>query len=124
MSEQAPSPAMSAAGKDPGDPARRKHFVHVYAVVRVKVEVDAENHRATMAAADERLFGNGFAVSLNPRGNGVIEADYAGKWSVISLMRWTTRSMREPGTMVRTTNCKHWMRDAGVCLSLYRRTCA
>ncbi|ABS17328.1 MULTISPECIES: hypothetical protein [Hyphomicrobiales] len=79
MSEQAPSPAMSAAGKDPGDPARRKHFVHVYAVVRVKVEVDAENHRATMAAADERLFGNGFAVSLNPRGNGVIEADYAGE---------------------------------------------
>ncbi|MCR5942623.1 hypothetical protein FG152_17590 [Ochrobactrum sp. XJ1] len=76
MSEQAPSPAMSAAGKDPGDPARRKHFVHVYAVVRVKVDVDAANHQAAIAAADERLFGNGFAVSLNPRGNGVIEANY------------------------------------------------
>lgn len=77
MSEKAPSPAMSTAGKDPGDPARRKHFVHVYAVVRVKVEIDAENHQTAMSAADERLFSNGFAVSLNPRGNGVIEADYA-----------------------------------------------
>ncbi|MBE0562561.1 MAG: hypothetical protein IH622_17285 [Ochrobactrum anthropi] len=77
MSEKAPSSIPPATAKVSADPACSKHFVHVYAVVRVKVEVDATNHRAAMTAADERLFGNGFAVSLNPRGIGVIEAGYA-----------------------------------------------
>ncbi len=76
-------PAGAGTGKDgardnsDGDPVPRKHFVHVYTVVRVKVEVEAEDHQSAMAAADTLLLGNGFAVSLIPRGKGVIEADYA-----------------------------------------------
>ena len=58
-------------------PEGGKHFVHVYTVVRVKVEVGAKDHQSAMAAADTLLFGKGFAVSFVPSGNGVMEADYA-----------------------------------------------
>lgn len=67
----------SARDSSERHPEGGKHFVHVYTVVRVKVEVGAKDHQSAMAAADTFLFGNGFAVSLIPRGNGVIEADYA-----------------------------------------------
>lgn len=67
----------SACDNSDGDPVARKHFVHVYTVVRVKVEVQAEDHQSAMASADTLLFGNRFAVRLVSSGNGVIEADYA-----------------------------------------------
>jgi hypothetical protein len=55
----------------------RRHFVHVYAVIRVKVEVTASNHRSAMEVADELLFANGLAVRLTPAAQGVLDAEYA-----------------------------------------------
>ncbi|SNS68837.1 hypothetical protein SAMN06295912_11287 [Sphingomonas laterariae] len=70
---RAPAPA----GQDRnGGGESRRHFVHVYAVIRVKVAVDATDHRSAMEAADELLFQNGFAVRLTPAGDGIIDADY------------------------------------------------
>lgn len=53
------------------------HFVHVYATIRVKVAVSAQNHEGAMVAADHLLFGNGFGVRLVPTGEGILDADYA-----------------------------------------------
>jgi len=54
-----------------------RHFVHVYAVIRVKVAVDARDSRSAMKAADDLLFENGLAVRLVPAAPGVLEAEYA-----------------------------------------------
>lgn len=59
--------------------ANRRHFVHVYAVIRIKVEVDAHNHRSAMEAADELLFGGGLAVRLTPAAQGILDAEYAAE---------------------------------------------
>lgn len=57
--------------------ASRRHFVHVYAVIRAKVAVNAHDHRAAMEAADEVLFSNGFAVRFTPKKLAVLDVDYA-----------------------------------------------
>ena len=59
--------------------ASRRHFVHVYAVIRIKVDVDAHNHRSAMEAADERLFADGLAVRLTPAAHGILDAEYAAE---------------------------------------------
>lgn len=55
----------------------RRHFVHVYATIRIKVVVDAADHRAAMLAADAVVFGERHAVDLIPVHSAVIDADYA-----------------------------------------------
>lgn len=55
----------------------RRHYVHVYATVRVKVEVDAQTHLQAMQIADRLLFDNRFAVRLIPNADCVLEAEYA-----------------------------------------------
>ncbi|MCF8707009.1 hypothetical protein [Rhizorhapis sp. SPR117] len=55
----------------------RTHYVHVYATVRVKVAVRAENHEDAMKMADGLLFNDGFAVRLIPAAVAVVDADYA-----------------------------------------------
>lgn len=55
----------------------KRHFVHVYATVRVKVQVDAETHAQAMEQADHLLFDNGFALRLLPAADAVLEAAYA-----------------------------------------------
>ena len=55
----------------------RRLFVHVYAVIRVKVEVTAPDHRSAMEVADELLFADGLAVRLTPAAQGVLDAEYA-----------------------------------------------
>lgn len=57
--------------------ASRRHFVHVYTVVRVKVAVDAPDHRAAMRAADDILFADRLAVDLIPASAAVLDAEYA-----------------------------------------------
>ncbi len=57
--------------------ASRRHFVHVYAVIRVKVAVDAPDHTAAMQAADGILFGDGFAVRLAPTASAILDAESA-----------------------------------------------
>ncbi len=59
------------------DGATRRHFVHVYAVIRVKVAVDARNHHSAMNAADDLLFANGLAVRLVPAAQAILDAEYA-----------------------------------------------
>ncbi|WP_263588851.1 hypothetical protein [Sphingopyxis sp. GC21] len=59
--------------------ANRRHFVHVYAVIRIKVEVDADNHRTAMEAADKLLFAGGLAVRLTPAAQGILDAEYAAE---------------------------------------------
>lgn len=59
------------------DGASRRHFVHVYAVIRIKVAVDASDHHSAMKAADELLFGNRLAVRLVPAAEAVLDAEYA-----------------------------------------------
>ena len=56
---------------------KRRHFVHVYTTIRIKVAVDAEDHRSAMAAADALVFGAIRAVKLNPVTSAVVDADYA-----------------------------------------------
>ncbi|MBB3928607.1 hypothetical protein GGR43_004352 [Sphingobium jiangsuense] len=55
----------------------RRHFVHVYAVIRVKVAVDAPDHRRAMEAADELLFAGGPPVRLVAMSSAVLDADHA-----------------------------------------------
>lgn len=59
------------------DGASRRHFVHVYAVIRVKVAVDAADHTEAMQAADGILFGDGFAVRLDPTASAILDAESA-----------------------------------------------
>lgn len=66
--------AMAATG---GVVATRRHLVHVYTVIRIKVEVDAPDHRSAMEAADMILFGNGLSVALRPVASAVLEAEHA-----------------------------------------------
>lgn len=69
--------AVTPAGQDRnGGGESRRHIVHVYAVIRVKVAVDASDHRSAMEAADELLFTNGFAVRLTPAADSIIDAEY------------------------------------------------
>lgn len=70
--------AVAPAGqKQNGGGESRRLFVHAYAVVRVKVAVDASDHRSAMEAADALLFANGFAVRLTPAADAVLDAEYA-----------------------------------------------
>lgn len=55
----------------------KPHFVHVYTVIRIKVAVDAKDHRAAMEAADAVVFGGNHAVRLVPAHPAVMDADYA-----------------------------------------------
>lgn len=55
----------------------KRHHVHVYATVRVKVAVDADDHVQAMRRADHLLFNNGFAVRLTPNADAVVDAEYA-----------------------------------------------
>ena len=57
--------------------SRRRHFVHIYTTIRIKVAVDARDHRAAMEAADRIVFCNRHAVGLIPVHPAVIDADYA-----------------------------------------------
>lgn len=57
--------------------ASRRHFVHVYAVIRVRVAVDAPDHTAAMQAADRILFGGGFAVRLDPTASAILDVESA-----------------------------------------------
>lgn len=59
------------------DGASRRHFVHIYAVIRVKVAVDAADHAAAMQAADDILFGHGFAVRLDSTASAILDAESA-----------------------------------------------
>lgn len=56
---------------------KRRHLVHVYTTIRIKVAVDAADHRAAMQAADAVVFGGDHAVRLSPTHSAVIDADYA-----------------------------------------------
>jgi len=56
---------------------RRRHFVHVYATIHIKVAVDAADHRAAMQAADAVVFADRHAVGLIPVHPAVLDADYA-----------------------------------------------
>ncbi len=56
---------------------RRRHFVHVYATIRINVAADAADHRAAMQAADAVVFADRHAVGLIPVHPAVLDADYA-----------------------------------------------
>jgi len=61
-------------------PSRRRdpsHFVHVYTVIRIKVAVDANDHRAAMRAADDIVYGSDPAVTLVPISGDVLDAEFA-----------------------------------------------
>ena len=51
--------------------------MHVYATIRIKVTVDAADHRGAMQAADAVVFGGDHGVRLMPAHPAVIDADYA-----------------------------------------------
>ncbi|EZP69564.1 hypothetical protein BV96_04104 [Sphingomonas paucimobilis] len=55
----------------------RRHFVHVYTTIRIKVAVDAADHRAAMIAADAAVFADDHAVRLVAAHSAVLDADYA-----------------------------------------------
>jgi len=55
----------------------RRHYVHVYTTIRIKVAVEACDHRAAMQAADAVVFAQRHAVGLIPVDPSVIDADYA-----------------------------------------------
>ncbi|EKU73323.1 MULTISPECIES: hypothetical protein [Sphingomonadales] len=57
--------------------ADQRHFVHVYAVIRIKVEVDADDHRSAMEAADELLFAHGLPLRLTAASPTILDIDYA-----------------------------------------------
>ncbi|WP_336963690.1 hypothetical protein [Sphingobium aquiterrae] len=65
------------ASDEVADGESRRHHVHVYAVIRIKVAVNAQDHRSAMAAADELLFGNGLALRLMPTAQAVLDVEYA-----------------------------------------------
>lgn len=54
-----------------------RHLVHVYTTIRIKVAVDADDHRSAMKAADAIVFGASHAVRLKPAHPAVIDVDYA-----------------------------------------------
>lgn len=56
---------------------KRRHFVHVYTTIRIKVAVDADDHRSAMHEADAIVFGADHAVLLNLADHAVLDADYA-----------------------------------------------
>jgi hypothetical protein len=72
MSDGRQNPASLSARR-----ATKRHFVHVYTVIRVKVAVEAKDHRGAMEIADAMLFGDRHAVGLIPVNPAVIDADYA-----------------------------------------------
>lgn len=55
----------------------RRHHVHVYATIRVKVAVDAPDHLAAMQQADAVLCDHGLAVRLTPTNERVLVAEFA-----------------------------------------------
>lgn len=56
---------------------KRRHIVHVYTTIRIKLAVDAKDHRAAMEAADALVFGTNRAVELRSLTQAVLDADYA-----------------------------------------------
>ncbi|HKX77579.1 MAG TPA: hypothetical protein VJM34_03565 [Novosphingobium sp.] len=54
----------------------RRHFVHVYTTIRIKVAVDAGDHRTAMQVADAVVFEGDHAVRLVPAHPAIIDADY------------------------------------------------
>lgn len=46
--------------------ASRRHHVHVYTVIRVKIAVEAPDHRRAMVAAAKLLFANGWRSGWCP----------------------------------------------------------
>jgi hypothetical protein len=64
------------ASDEVADGESRRHHVHVYAVIRIKVAVNAQDHRSAMPAADELLFGNGLALRLMPTAQAVLDVEY------------------------------------------------
>lgn len=75
--QEGPSVSGPAEGMTDANILPRKHFVHVYGVVRVKVDVDARDHQEAMAAAEQLVFGKGFGVRLVPEASGIVDASYA-----------------------------------------------
>lgn len=69
--------AVAPTGQNRSDGDESRHFVHIEAIVRAKVAVDATDHLSAMRAADALLFANGFAVRLTPAADAVIDAEYA-----------------------------------------------
>jgi hypothetical protein len=57
----------------------KRHYVHVYATIRVKVAVDANNHDEAMRLADHLLFEKekSLGVRLIPTTEAVLDAEYA-----------------------------------------------
>lgn len=55
----------------------RRHYVHVYTTIRIKVAVEACDYRAAMRAADGVVFADRHAVGLIPVDPAVVDADYA-----------------------------------------------
>lgn len=55
----------------------KRYFVHVYATIRIKVAIDAQDHRAAMEAADAVAFGESQAVRLTPDHPAVMDTDFA-----------------------------------------------
>lgn len=55
----------------------RRHYVHVYTTIRIKVVVNASDHRAAMRAADAVVFAERHAVGLIPVDPVVVDVDYA-----------------------------------------------
>jgi len=53
------------------------HYVHVYATIRVRLEVQAASHEEAMIAADKALFARGLGVRLIPTAPGATDAEYA-----------------------------------------------
>lgn len=46
--------------------SRKRYHVHVYAVIRIKVDVEASDHQDAMAKADDLIFAKGIPISLTP----------------------------------------------------------
>jgi hypothetical protein len=69
-------PIAQASDKVAADESRR-HFVHIYTVIRVKVAVDAKDHLSAMITADDLVFANGLAVRLTPNADAVLDAEFA-----------------------------------------------
>lgn len=67
----------SAANALEGQGGMRCHYVHVYAVVRVKLAVEATGHRGALEQADAVLRRHGFPVRMISADKAVVEAEFA-----------------------------------------------
>ena len=67
----------SAATARKAQGGMRCHFVHVYAVVRIKLVVEATSHCAAMEQADAVLCRHGFPVRMTSADKAVVKAEFA-----------------------------------------------